>query len=228
MRVLDLGSGAGDVCFVLARLVGPEGRVIGLDHDASVVEHARERAAEEGFSNIEFVACELADFAPAEPVDAVVGRFVLLYQTNPSAALASVVRHVRPGGIVAFQELWMQPGRGPDSNIMRAATCLMETMRRSGAHLDAGPRLHRIFSDAGLPIPHMRSEQILDGNPGSPLSQLFVDTLESLLPKAIEYGLAKEGDFDLATMPAKIEAELQFAGYPMFSAPNVMAWCRTS
>ena len=121
----------------------------------------------------------------------------------------------------------MQPAKGPDSNIMRAASCVVETMRRSGAHLDAGPRLARIFTAAGLPVPRMRCEQLMDAHPGSPLFQYFADTLESLLPKAIEYGIATEGEFDLETLPVRIEAELQTVGYPMLSAPNVLAWCRS-
>lgn len=228
MRVLDLGSGAGDVCLMLARLVGPRGSVVGLDHDPAAVEHARERAAAAGFTNIEFVASDFADYHPPEPVDAIVGRFVLLYQTEPSAALSAVIRHLRPGGIVAFQELWMQPAKGPDSDIVRAASCIVETMRRSGAHLDLGPRLHRIFIAAGLPVPHMHCEQIMDGRPGSPLFQYIADTLESLLPKAIEYGIATEGEFDLEGLPGRLEAELEAAGYAMFTAPNVLAWCRVA
>lgn len=226
MRVLDLGSGAGDVCMMLARMVGPQGTVIGLDHDPAAVEHARERAAAEGFTNIEFVASDFADYNPPEPVDAIVGRLVLMYQPDPSSALAAAIRHLRPGGIVAFQEIWMQPAKGPDSNIMRAASCIVETMRRSGAHLDVGPRLPRIFTTAGLPVPHVRCETIMDAHPGSPLYQYLADTLESLLPKAIEYGIATEGELDLENLPTRVEAEMQAAGYAMMTAPNVLAWCR--
>jgi len=225
MRVLDLGSGAGDVCMMLARMVGPEGCVIGLDHDPDAVEHARERAAAAGFPNIEFVASGFAEYNPREPVDAIVGRLVLMYQPDPSAALAAAIRHLRPGGIVAFHEIWMQPAKGPDSNIVRAASCIVETMRHSGAHLDAGARLPGIFTAAGLPVPQLRCEQLMDAHPGSPLYQYLADTLESLLPKAIEYGIATEGQFDLKTLPACVEAELQAAGYPMMVAPNILAWC---
>ena len=226
MRVVDPGSGAGDVCMLLSRMVGPQGTVIGLDHDADAVEHARERAAAAGFTNIEFVHCNFAGYSPAVKADAIVGRLVLLYQPDPSAALAAVIRHLRPGGVVAFLELWMQSPQGPDSNLRRAVTCIVETMRRSGAHLDVGPRLHRIFTAAGLPVPFMRGETVMDGHPGFPLYQYFADTLGSLMPKAIEYGIASAGEFDLEKLPAQVEAELQSFGYPMMIGPIIAAWCR--
>ena len=122
----------------------------------------------------------------------------------------------------------MQPAKGPDSNIVRAASCIVETMRRSGAHLDLGPRLHHVFAAAGLPVPQMRAETVMDAHAGSPLFQYFADTLESLLPKAIEYGISTEGEFDMVNLPARLEAELQIVGYAMFSAPSVVAWCRSS
>lgn len=50
MTVLDLGSGAGDVAMLLAEMVSPEGRVIGLDLDHGAMQHARERAVEKSSS----------------------------------------------------------------------------------------------------------------------------------------------------------------------------------
>ena len=44
MRVLDVGSGAGDVAFLIAEFIGPEGEVVGIDLDANALELARERA----------------------------------------------------------------------------------------------------------------------------------------------------------------------------------------
>jgi SAM-dependent methyltransferase len=228
MCVLDLGSGAGDVCMMLSGMVGPQGSVIGLDLDGNAVAHARERAVAAGIGNIEYLPCEFADYAPARPVDAVVGRLVLMYQHEPAAALASAVRHLRPGGIVAFLEPWFQSPPGPDCNLVRSVRGIVETLRRSGAHVDLGPRLHRVFQAAGLPVPAMRWEARMDGAPGSPLYQYIADTLESLMPKAIEYGIAKPGDFDVAQLPALMETEVQSAGYAMMVAPLVAAWCRSA
>src|SRR4051812_45302521 len=81
MRVLDLGSGMGDVALLLAEIVGPGGKVVGLDRDTSALERARARAAEQGCSSwVNFQATDLDDFSTEESFDAVVGRYILLYQ----------------------------------------------------------------------------------------------------------------------------------------------------
>jgi ubiquinone/menaquinone biosynthesis C-methylase UbiE len=227
MRVLDLGSGAGDVCMLLSEMVGPTGAVIGLDVDAATTEYARQRIAAAGISNISFAHSDLAHYCPGAPIDALVGRLVLCYLPEPSAPLAALSKSLRPGGIVAFQEPWMVPGTGPESMIKRFASLVFETFRRSGAHIDIGPRLHRVFTGAGLPQPNMRFEALMDGRPDSPLYQYAADTLSSLLPKAVEYGIATAEDFDTETLAAHLSEERQALGYAMMSLALVAAWCRT-
>ena len=227
MRVLDLGSGAGDVCMLLSEMVGPTGAVIGLDVDAATVDHARQRIADAGLSNISFEHSDLAHYSPDAPIDALVGRLVLCYLPDPSAPLAALSKSLRPGGIVAFQEPWMMPGVGPESLAKRFASLVFETFRRSGAHIDIGPRLHRVFTEAGLPQPNMRFEALMDGRPDSPLYQYAADTVSSLLPKAVEYGIATDEDFDTEALAARLSAEREALGYAMMSLALVAAWCRT-
>jgi ubiquinone/menaquinone biosynthesis C-methylase UbiE len=135
MRVLDPGSGPGDVCMMLADMVGPSGTAIGLELDADAVRFARERASAAGFGNITFVHSGFSQYVPDAPLDAIVGRLVLMCQADPGAALAKVVKHLRPGGPVAFIEPWAMPPQGPDSTVKRVVSCIVETLRRSGAHV---------------------------------------------------------------------------------------------
>ena len=225
MRVVDLGSGAGDVCMLLAEMVGPAGKVIGLDHDPDAVVHARERVAAAGFSNITFADSDFAHYVPDAPLDAIVGRFVLMYQADPAAALAKLAGHLRAAGVVAFMEPWFQSPSGPDSTIKKTITCIVETLRRSGAHVDLGPRLHRVFQAAGLPLPQMRYEAVMDPRPDSPLYEFVADTVANLLPKAIEYGIPGADGLDVASIPSRIRMEMNAIGYAMLSSPMVCAWC---
>jgi ubiquinone/menaquinone biosynthesis C-methylase UbiE len=227
MRVLDLGSGAGDVCMLLSEMVGPAGEVIGLDVDAETVDYARRRVTGADLSNISFAHSDLAHYRPDAPIDAIVGRLVLCYLPDPSAPLAALSKYLRPGGIVAFQEPWMIPGGGRESLVKRFANLVFETFRRSGAHIDIGPRLHRIFTEAGFPQPNMRFEALMDGRPDSPLYQYAADTVSSLLPKAVEYGIATFEDFDTETLAARLSEERKALGYAMMSLALVAAWCRT-
>ncbi len=227
MNVLDLGSGAGDVAMLLAELVGPGGTVTGLDLDDAAMEHARQRALAAGFNNINFVHSDFTHYIPTAPLDAIVGRYVLMYQADPAVALKHLAKHLRPGGIAAFIELWLQPPQGPDSALKTAATCIVETLRRSGAHLDLGPRMHRVFQAAGLPMPNMRFEWTMDGSENSPLFQYAADTVANLLPKAIEYGIPGADKLDVGSLAENMRTEMSAAGYAMLVAPSVCSWCRT-
>src|SRR3954452_19499695 len=83
MRVLDLGSGAGHVAFLLAGRVGPQGSVVGVDSSPAAVDFARERARRDGIANVAFLADDVRTVDPGGPFDAVVGRLVLLYVDDP-------------------------------------------------------------------------------------------------------------------------------------------------
>jgi len=226
MSVLDLGSGAGDVAMLLAEMVGPSGSVIGLDLDHDATQHARERAVAARFNNVSFVHSDFAHYRPDAPLDAIVGRLVLLYQADPSAALVPLTQHLRSGGIVAFIEPWFQTPAGPDSTVKTMATLVVETLRRSGAHVDLGPRLHLVFQAAGLPLPTMRFEAVMDPRDDSPLYQYVADTVERLLPKALEYGIPGAAEMDIASLPDRIRAEMSVVGYAILVAPMVCAWCK--
>jgi ubiquinone/menaquinone biosynthesis C-methylase UbiE len=228
MRVLDLGSGAGDVCMLLADMVGPSGSVVGLDLDANVIALARERISAAGLRNVSFAQCEFSSYVPEASFDAIVGRLILMYQPDPAAALATLIKHLKPGGAVAFLELWFMP-MPPSENVLgRVGSCVFETLHKSGAHLDLGPRLHTVFSSAGLPRPRMRFEALMDGSPDSPLFQYIADTYASILPKAMEHGIPNAAHLaSIEEIPQRLSAEAQAMGYAAFALPLVSAWSKT-
>ena len=122
MRVLDVGCGAGDVSFLAARFVGPAGTVIGLDKAPEAIRYAQQRAQQAGLDNVRFVAADLAEFQlNGEPVDSLIGRLVLMYFPDPAAVLRRLLAFVKPGGIVAFQELDLPP---PMNAAADSDTCL--------------------------------------------------------------------------------------------------------
>jgi len=103
-RVLDLGSGMGDVAMLVARLVGPTGEVVGIEREPSSIARAKGRVAEAGLRNLSFTQMDVTQIASDRPFDAAVGRFILMFLPDPVSVLRSVSRLVRPGGVVAFQE----------------------------------------------------------------------------------------------------------------------------
>src|SRR5215470_9986971 len=97
MRVLDVGSGTGIVSFLAAELVGPTGEVVGIDRAPAAVAAARAAAAARVLANVSFREGDPVDMAFERPFDAVVGRYVLMFQADASAMLRGLARHLRPG-----------------------------------------------------------------------------------------------------------------------------------
>ena len=98
MRVLDVGSGNGQVAVVVADLVGPAGEVVGTDRAAAAVSAARVRAEADGLHWVSFREGDPAAMAFERPFDAIVGRYVLMFQADPAADAAGC-DHVSRAGL---------------------------------------------------------------------------------------------------------------------------------
>jgi len=138
MRVLDVGSGSGDVSFLAADLVGERGQVIGVDRSAAAVERANTRAIRRNYPNVSFLVGDPAAMKFDQSFDAIVGRFVLMYQKDPVQSLRKITEHLRPGGLVVFQEVDSTACRSfPTVPVFdKAAMWLREALRGSGARPD--------------------------------------------------------------------------------------------
>src|SRR5262249_49399542 len=103
-RVLDIGSGAGDVSLLLAQIVGPSGTVVGIERNAEPIARARWRTNEMQLRNVTFVQSDVTNPPLEGRFDAIVGRLVLMYLPDPVATLDSLIARLREGGVVAFIE----------------------------------------------------------------------------------------------------------------------------
>ena len=151
MRCLDVGCGGGDVSLDLAALVGPSGRVVGVDVDPAKVEIARAEAAECGIGNAEFRAADVRTLA-GEAFDVVYARFLLSHLPDPASAVASFRRRLRPGGVLIvedtdFDGYFVHP---PSPSFDRFTELYRAVVRGRGGDPCIGPRLPRMLADAGL------------------------------------------------------------------------------
>jgi len=105
MRVLDLGTGAGDTAFLAAEMVGDTGEVVGVDRAPAALAVARGRAKAQSLNNIDFQEGDPAEMTFENQFDAVIGRYVLQFQRDPATMLRKLAGHVRPGGTIVFHEL---------------------------------------------------------------------------------------------------------------------------
>jgi ubiquinone/menaquinone biosynthesis C-methylase UbiE len=83
MKVLDVGSGAGDMALLLADLVGPLGSVVGVEINPTILDTARARVSSVGWTNVTFLAGDVRGIDLDDGLDAVVGRWILMYLPDP-------------------------------------------------------------------------------------------------------------------------------------------------
>lgn len=194
MRVLDLGSGIGDVALLAGKIVGPRGAVLGLDRDATALERARQRATEQECSSwVSFQETEFEDFSSSQQFDAIVGRYVLLYQRDPAATIRQMMAFLKPGGVVVFHETdFSDPHPSwPRCELWdQVIGTVAEAFLRGGAPPDFGRRLGEVFLDAELGFPTIVGDLLVGGGHGSYLYQWVANTFLSVRPRFADLGLS--------------------------------------
>jgi SAM-dependent methyltransferase len=208
---------------IAARLVGASGDVLGIERNAGFVARARERVAALGFRNVTFLQADANALAIGGTFDAVVGRFVLNHNPDPVAMLRSVTQLLKPGGVVAFQEIAVGPALAVAANLPLWSLVLtrIQNIRRSGNMHDAGLALPRIFQETGLPVPHMHLDLPFAQDAGT--AQLEVDLLRSL---ADHHGASLADLGDLETLAERIHTEAVSARSAIGFVAVVSAWSR--
>ena len=222
-RVLDVGSGVGDVVLVLARLVGPTGEVVGVEQGARSIGRARDRVAEAGLHNVTFAQADVSQVPGDRPFDAAVGRYILMFLPDPISVLRSLSRLVRPGGVLAFQEpdwrAFLEDARSfPLWSV--GASLMVETFQRSGTNTNLGPELSQVFVKAGLPVPSVRTDLLVGAEEWMP------DVLQSLRLQMKQLNLFIEplGDFD--TLSERLHGEVAATNAQTPLPSLVSAWSR--
>jgi SAM-dependent methyltransferase len=214
MRVLDVGCGSGDVSLLAARMVGGTGEVIGVDRATAAVETAKRRSLEAGLSNTRFLTGDPVEIGLGGSFDAVVGRMVLMFTRDPSDMLCKLARHVRPGGVIAFQEVDFTGCRSlPTVPIFsRCVRWIADSLQRSGSDPYLGLKLYATFQAAGLPAPILFVHAGIGAGPDHPLYSVVTDLLRTLLPALEEFGLAGKADVDIENLRGRLSDEVVSGG----------------
>jgi ubiquinone/menaquinone biosynthesis C-methylase UbiE len=196
MHVLDVGCGVGDVGFLVASLVGPKGSVVGVDLDGEAIKFARERCTAQGIANVEFQQSDARSVESERLFDAAVGRFVLQFMSDPTAALRLIAERVCAGGILAFHEGDFQLPTAPAMNqpvLARLQDLFTRTFERSGSRPGTGTELYSHMLDAGLePYPKPLAEIAVHMGQGEVAYRRWALFARSMLPKMVQYGFASE------------------------------------
>ena len=229
MRILDVGSGSGDVAVTAADLVGDKGSVVGVDRAPAAIAAARRRVEALSLSNVSFRKGDPAQITFDDSFDAAVGRYVLLFQPDAAHMLRRLARWVRPGGIIVFHEPDWSTARSfpPAATYDRCCRWMIEAARRGSSNWTIGDKLHAAFVSAGLRAPTMRMRTFIGG--GTEVGewlQAVADLAETLLPAMEEFGVATAAEVQLATLAERMTQEVAVNNSVIFGRSEIGAWSR--
>lgn len=226
MRVLDLGSGTGEVSFIVAGLVGPTGRVIGIDRSPDAVAMAEARARQKAVGNVAFVEGDISKAVEGGSFDAVVGRLVLMYVSDPAAVLRAQATVLRQGGVAIPIEFDLPSARAiPQTPLVaQVSSWIAACFERSGIHTSLGPRLWTILQEAGFRPRGMMGIQPHFGpeDPGGPA--LLAGIVRAAFPLIERTGVATAREVMVETLEARLANDLRTRG-AVFAHPTLLsAW----
>lgn len=223
MRVLDLGCGAGDLAFLARDLVGPAGRVVGVDQSPEAVARAEARAARSGSGNVAFVRRDLHEgTADLGPFNAVIGRLVLMYAPDPADVLRRQTPSLAAGGVVVCLEFDVGTCRSlpPVPLVGWLVEVAGEAFRRAGTDMSLGPRLWPVLTAAGLTPRGMVAVQPHFGPGDDDGPWLLAGILRSTAPLIERTGVAAGAELAVDAYEDRLRAELAavdgVVAYPTF------------
>lgn len=229
MRVLDVGSGAGNTAFTVANLVGRTGEVIGTDRSADAVKAAQTNAEARALHNVSFQHGDPAEMRFEQPFDAVVGRYVLVHNLDQPSMLRRLAKHLKPGGLIVFYEptTFIAQSIPPVELYERCLQWYMDGMRAGGAQIDTAYRMHSIFLAAGLPPPTMRMHVPIGGAP-SIFEYLhgLANIIGALLPALERHGIATAAEIGIDSLAERLCRDIAASGSIVVGGAGIAAWSR--
>ena len=213
---LDVGSGGGQVSMALAEMVAPTGSVTGVDIGETTVLHAEETARDSGVANVRFERADVYALPYRDRFDLAYARLLLCYLTEPVTALRQMGAAVRPGGVVAVEDLFTDSLRSdpPTPALDDLRRVYGATVRAHGGDPTIGPRLPAMFRAAGFTDVHASSVvNVLD----TPEKKGFLVTMvESMRQATLDAGAASADE--LESMAAAIKAAADDPGCTFYQA----------
>jgi SAM-dependent methyltransferase len=195
MSVLDIGCGTGAITADIARAVGPNGRVVGLDRDESLLVIAR---GDHVLPNLRFVHGDILNFTFDESFDIVTAARVLQWINPPQLAIARMVQAAAPGGKIVVLDYnhdnnaW-EPD--PPTEFVRFYKAFLEWRSANGWNNRMADCLPGLFESQGLKRiqVHIEDEIVRRGDPDfATASAIWLHVLETIGPQLVTAGYLAE------------------------------------
>jgi ubiquinone/menaquinone biosynthesis C-methylase UbiE len=198
MRCIDLGCGGGEVTLQIARMIAPDGEIVGIDMDEIKLARARDAAADRGVTNVEFRALNVREWSEPGSYDAVFCRFVLQHLSNPVDVLARMWDAVRPEGALIVEDAdfdgWCC--HPPNEGFAFFLRAYGQAVAHWGGDHVLGRRLYYYFLEIGIPHPNVSVVQpiYIEGEGKT----LPLSTLAASRDAIIDAGVASEAELNAA------------------------------
>jgi SAM-dependent methyltransferase len=228
MRVLDLGSGPGDVSFLVADLVGPQGRVVGVERDPAQIATAERRRAESGLTNVEFRQGDAHSFVDGEPFDAAVCRLLLMHLPDAADVLAHQLGNLRPGGVFVAVDYDMGGARAlPEVELY---STIRDWVYAGCAHVQVDPfvgmRLPVLFEQAGYAEVGTFGLQTYWAPTNPDAATYVVGVVRAMKDAIVASGVTTEAEMGLDTLAERLAGALRDAN-AVYTTPTVVGgWGR--
>jgi SAM-dependent methyltransferase len=228
MRVLELGTGLGDVAFAIADLVGPEGSVVGLDQAQAALDVAERRREAAGLDHVRFVAADVRSHHVDEPFHAIVARLLLFHLPDAVDVVRHHIEALRPGGLALAIDFDLGTVRAepPVALVDTAIRWVEAGFRSAGADPRVGARLGAILEAAGLVEVETIGLQRYFRPPDPTGPRLLSGVVKALAAPIAANGIATPEEMGLETLEARLAAELAASDSAMLPPAVVGAWGR--
>ncbi len=228
MRVLDLGSGPGDVSFLVAEMVGPNGSVLGVEQDPSQIAVAEQRRDGLGLGNVDFRQGDARTFVDDEQFDAVVCRLLLMHLPDAADVLGHHRKNLRPGGVFVAIDYDMGAVRAlPEVELFSR---VREWLRVGFAHAQVDPfvgmRLPVLFGQAGYADIGSLGLQSYWPPESRQGAEYVVGVVRAMKEAIVASGAATEEEMGLDSLAQRLQDALRAAN-AVYTVPTVVGgWGR--
>lgn len=230
MKVLDVGCGPGDVSLIAADLVGETGSVLGIDSSVEALHLAQSRVQEASLAQVSFLAGDILHLTLDQEYDAIVGRLILMHLPDPAAVVRHLTRHLRPGGVVVFQEYDLSSHTDafyPPSPLWEQVwSWCTHPFQQAGGELAMGMKLSGTLLEAGLADPQVRYEAAVGAGPDWVGYEWWAETVRIFLPLIQKFGIATQEDISMETLAERLREETVSRGGVARGPMLVSAWAR--
>jgi SAM-dependent methyltransferase len=195
-NVIDCGCGPIGGLAVLAEMVGPAGRVVGVDVSPAAVQRARAVVTALELGIVEVVAGDLHDLDAAAlggPFDLAFSRAFMMHQADPVRTLRRIADLLRPGGWLVVHEALESPPPRSHPHLEAVADhwdLVHEVLHRNGVPAGAVEDLPRSARQAGLEVTAMRGLFLVEDP--EPMFEIYAATVEAVRERGIQLGIAVE------------------------------------